>query len=91
MEVRERGLGWITEMPAALDVPAAAAHQQCRQVEVEVQVAVADTGTIDEERVVKQRSIPVRGRIELFEKVTELPDVVRVDLASIARFSGSFW
>ena len=63
-------------MPAAC-----AADQRDRQVVVEVRVAVADAGAVEEQRVVEHRAVALAASPASFvDEIRELPEVVLVDL-----------
>src|SRR4051812_49625130 len=70
-QLRHGRVDVIREMPATLQLPARATHQQTRQREVTVDLPVAHATAIHDERVVQQRSVTVRGRAQPLEKVRQ--------------------
>ena len=62
-----------------LDRACALPGQQNRQVVVAMQIAVADAAAVNDHRMIEQRAVAVRCRLELVEEVCKLGDVKSVD------------
>ena len=67
-------------MPAWTERSAAAARQHQRQVSVVVGIAIAKPTAVRDHRVIKQRSIAIGRRLQLFQQIRELFDVETIDL-----------
>ena len=70
----------MPDVASAVDAGRLAADEGDRQVVVEVRVAVADAGAVEEQRVVEHHAVALRHRRQLLDQVRELLEVVLVDL-----------
>src|SRR3954468_9882783 len=80
VQVGERRALRMTDVAAALEAGGLAADQRDRQVVVEVRVAVADPGAVEEQRVVQHHPVAFRDGRELLHEIPELAEVILVDL-----------
>ena len=71
------------QMPAALQLPGRAAREDDRQRAEVVLVAVAQRAAVEDQRVIEQRAVAVRRRLQLLEEVGELRHVVGVQLREL--------
>ena len=71
-------------MPASLDVPAAAAGHERGHVVVPVPHAVAHAAAEDDDGMVEQRAVAVRGGAQFVEEVREHLDVIAVNFGHLA-------
>ena len=75
-----RRLRRILDVAAARESAARTARQHCRQLRVRMKVAVADAAAVHEQRVIQQRAIAVRRRLEPIQEIREQAHVIRIDL-----------
>src|SRR4051812_7604831 len=68
-------LAGIGDVAPRLYGPAASSRDQDREVFVGMAVAVADTAAVDNQGVIEERSVAVRGRSELAQEAPEQIDV----------------
>src|SRR5262245_38365245 len=71
-QVRDRRSVAVALVQAALHVAGDATDHERRQVELEMQVAVAHARSVYEQRVIEDRSVTVRRVAQLVEEVGEL-------------------
>src|SRR5712671_1871265 len=80
VEVRQRRALRITNIATALDARGLAANQRNREIVVEMRIAVADAGPIQEQCVVEHRAVALGQLRQLVDQIRELPHVILVDL-----------
>ena len=89
LQVRERRVLRIDEMPPALERARASADEQRRQRTVRMAVAVADSSSIKNHHMVEQRSVTVRGVSQLLQVVGEQLHVVLLNLHALRHLRGA--
>ena len=87
LEIGERRVCRIHEVPPALQRARPTAHQQRRQRTMRVAIAVADAAAVEQQDVVEQCPVAVRRRLELLEVRDEQPDVIGLDDGRAGRFA----
>src|SRR5687767_11240419 len=70
-EVGERGLLRCLDVAISLDASRMAADEQRRHVEPQVVVALAHAAAPDDERMIEQRAVPVRGGTKTIDEFRE--------------------
>jgi len=78
----------IADMRAALDAADTAGDEQKRQVGIEMQVRIAQTGPVQDHRVIEQRAVAVLRVAQLAEVVGQHPRVQPVDLRGLLLLLG---
>ena len=75
---QRRGFG-IFDVTAALDPAGAAAGDDNRQIDVVVHVRIAHAAAVQNQRVIQQRPLAIRRRVETLQELAEQLHVVGVD------------
>src|SRR5690606_30497398 len=78
-QVRHRCVIRVLQVPPALHPAGRPAHDQVRQREVVVRVAVAHVAAVEQHAVVEQRAVAVGGVPHLLDELGEHADVERLD------------
>ncbi len=79
MEVRQRRPLRIPDIAPTADPGLLPRDQRDRQILVEVRIAVADSGTVEEQRRVEHRPVPLRRLGQPLHQMRKLLEVVLVD------------
>ena len=87
-EIRHRRVRRVDEVPSALELAAAAAGEDRRQVDRRVVVAVAHAGAVHHDRLIEQRAVAVGRVLHLLEEIAEQRHVIRVDLRRLRDLLG---
>src|SRR5713101_8713363 len=88
VQIRERRPLGMPHVAPAPETGGLAADERDRQVVVEVRVAVADAGAVQQQRVVEHLPVCFGNRRELLDEIRELLEVVLVDLVQPFELGG---
>src|SRR5262252_3236880 len=88
VKIRQRRFFGIANVLPAFDGAAATAHNQQRNVAQIMSIALTHSGPIDQCCMVQQTAVAVVGRTHLFQQVSELRHMIRVDLFDLRDFFG---
>ena len=86
VEVGQRRSLRVTNIATALDARGLPANQRNRQIVVEMRIAVADAGTVQEQCVVEHRAVALGQLRKPVDQIGKLPHVILVDLVQSLQF-----